>query len=144
MAGRRSGERALFVAEKLGLNQLRGNRRAIQRDERMLVARRLFVNGARDQFFPRAGLAQDANARFAGRDPLDLRQQLFHGGTGADQFVFAEALAQLAVFVFQARQAQCIFDGDQQLVGRERLLQKVQRAKPRGFHGHFDIGLARD
>ena len=110
----------------------------------MGAARRLFVNGARDKFFPGARLAQDANARFAGRDARDLRQQLFHGRTRADQFVFSEALAQLAVFVFQARQAQSIFDGNEQLVGRERLLQKVERAKPCGFYCHFDIGLAGD
>src|SRR2546429_9443466 len=67
--------RSLFVAEKLGFNQLGGNGRAIQGDERMGAARRLFVNGARDKFFPGARLAQDANARFAGRDARDLRSE---------------------------------------------------------------------
>ena len=56
--------------------------------------------------------------------------------------MFAQALAQLAVFVFEARQAQSILDGHEQLVGGERLFQKIERAKTGGFHGHFDVGLA--
>ena len=38
---RRAGKRALFVPEELALDQLRGNRRAIQRDKRP-AARWLF------------------------------------------------------------------------------------------------------
>ena len=34
------------------------------------------MDGARDQFFARAGLAENAHARFAGGNPLDLRNQL--------------------------------------------------------------------
>ena len=81
MAGSGSGERAFFVAEKFGLDQFGGNSRAIQRDEEMVVPRRLFMNCACDEFLSRACLAQNADARLAGGHALDLREELFHGRT---------------------------------------------------------------
>src|SRR5207302_471682 len=144
VARSRAGEGAFFVAEKFGLDQFRGDGRTIERDEGMLAPRRFLVNRARDEFFSRSGFAENADARFAGGHALDLRQQLFHGGTGADQFVLAKTPAQFAVFVFEPRQAQSVFHGDEQLVGGERLFQKIERPEFRGFHRHFDIRLPRD
>ena len=65
-----AGERALFVAEQLGLDQLLRHRRAVHGDKRPLAARAAIVNRARDQFFAGAGLAENADARFAGGNPL--------------------------------------------------------------------------
>jgi hypothetical protein len=58
--------------------------------------------------------------------------------------VLAKAVAELAVFIFEARKAEGVFDGHEQLVRRERLFEKVESAEPRRFDGHFDIGLTGD
>jgi len=58
--------------------------------------------------------------------------------------VFAEAVAEFAVFVFEAGEAESIFHGDEKLVGGERLFEKIESAEFGGFDGHFDIGLAGD
>jgi hypothetical protein len=73
-----------------------------------------------------------------------LGEEFFHGGPTADEFVFAEAVAEFAVFVFEAGEAESVFYGDEELVGGERLFEKIERAEFGGFDGHFDIGLARD
>ena len=58
--------------------------------------------------------------------------------------VCAYAAAQLSVLFFQAGEFQNVLDGEQELIGRERLLQEIDRAQPRGAHRHLDAGLARD
>jgi hypothetical protein len=58
--------------------------------------------------------------------------------------MLAETVVELAVFVFEAGQLEGVFDGEEKLVGGEGLLEKVQSAETRGFHGHFDVGLAGD
>jgi hypothetical protein len=73
-----------------------------------------------------------------------LGEELFHCGAPADEFVFAEAVAEFAVFVFEAGEAEGVFHGDQELVGGERLFEKIESAEFGGFDGHFDIGLAGD
>ena len=139
-----TGERAFFVAKEFGLDQFGGNCRAIESDEGVFVARRFFVNGASDQFFSGAGFTEDADASFACGDAVDLREELLHGGAGADEFVLAEAMAEFAVFVLKARKAECVFDGDEKFVGGERLFEKIESAEPCGFDSHFDIGLTGD
>ena len=67
-----------------------------------------------------------------------------HGGAGADEFVFAQAMAEFAIFVFQAGEAESVFDGNEELVGGERFFEKIESAEARGFDSHFDIGLAGD
>jgi len=67
-----------------------------------------------------------------------------HGGAGADEFVLAESMAEFAIFVFEASEAESVFDSDKELVGSERLFEEIESAEPRGFNSHFDIGLAGD
>jgi len=58
--------------------------------------------------------------------------------------VFAEAVAEFAVFVFEAGESQGIFDGEEKLVGGEGLFEKIQGAEARGLDRHFDVGLTGD
>ena len=102
------------------------------------------MDGASDEFFSGAGFAENADAGFAGSDAIDLGQEFFHRWARADEFMLAEAVAQFAVFIFEAGKFQSVFDGEQQLVCAERLFQKIECAKARGFDRHFDIGLAGD
>jgi hypothetical protein len=73
-----------------------------------------------------------------------LGEKLIHRGPTADEFVFAEAVAELAVFVFEAGEAEGIFYRDEELVGGERLFEKIESAEFGGFNGHFDVGLTGD
>ena len=112
-----AGERALFVAEKLGFDQLAGHGGAIQGDEGPVAARAALVQGAGDQLLPGAGFAQDADARFAGGYAVHLRHEAQHHAARMDDFVLADALAQLAVLVLEALQLEDVVDGEQELIG---------------------------
>ena len=50
-------ERAALVTEELTLDELLGQRRAVDRDERPRLPRRVDVDGAREEPFARPGLA---------------------------------------------------------------------------------------
>ena len=139
-----AGEGAFFVAEEFGFDEFGGNGGAIEGDEGVFVARRFFVDGAGDEFLAGAGFAEDADAGFAGGDAIDLREEFRHGGAGADEFVLAEAVAEFAVFVLEAGEFESIFDGEEKLIGGERLFEEIESAEAGGFDGHFDVGLAGD
>src|SRR4029077_7541578 len=62
----RAGERAPLVPEQLGLEELLGQRRAVDRDERAVLPRRGMVNESRDDFLPRARLALEKHRLLSG------------------------------------------------------------------------------
>ena len=140
----RAGERSLLMAEQLGLDQLRGHRRAVQRNERSVAARAALVQGARDQLLARAGFAQNADARFARGHALHLRHHAPHGLARKHDLVLAHPLPKLPVLLFQMFQPQHIADGEQKFVGGKRLLQEIHRAQARGPHRHLDVRLSRN
>ena len=59
----RSGERAALVAEQLRLEKRFGNRRAIDRDERLVGRGARVVDAAREQLLARSRLADQQNRR---------------------------------------------------------------------------------
>ena len=63
-----AGERALLVAEQLGLDQLVGDRRAVDLHEALAAAQAVAVDRARHQFLAHAALAPDQHGR-VGRAP---------------------------------------------------------------------------
>ncbi len=140
----RSRERAFLVPEQLGFDQFRRHRRAVQRNERAIAALAFLMQRARDQLLAGSGFAQNRHASFARRHALHLRHDALHHRRFPDQFLLACALAQALVLVFQTRQLHRVLDGDQQLFGGERLLQKIHRAQTRGPHRHLDAGLPGD
>jgi len=90
-----------FSWPKIRFDQLAGDGSAVERDKRPRAARAFFVQRARHQLLPRAGLAQNADARLARRDALDLGHHFLHRRAGPDQFVPAHAAAQIAVFLLE-------------------------------------------
>src|SRR5208282_1159651 len=102
MAAGGAGERSFFVAEQFGFNQLRRNRRAVQRDERSAGPRTALMQRARHQFFSRAGLAENADAGFAGSYAFYLRHHAAHGLAFPNDLVFAEAALQVAILALEA------------------------------------------
>ena len=65
-----AGERALLVAEQLGLEQRLGNRGAVDGDERPVVARAERVQRAREQLLAGAALALEQHRRVGRRSTL--------------------------------------------------------------------------
>ncbi len=63
----RTGEGAAFVTEQLALEQLFGNRRAIDRDETRTLAPALRMQGTRHQLLAGAALAEDEHRGIGGR-----------------------------------------------------------------------------
>ena len=112
-----AGERAFFVPEELGFDEFGRHRGTVQRDERRVLPERTFVNRPCYQFLPGAGLSENAHSRFARCHAVNLRLELFHCRAVADQRVLAEPFLQFAIFGFEARQPQRIFDRDEQLIG---------------------------
>ena len=67
----RAGERAALVTEERALDQLVGDRRQVDRDERRVALPRLPVQQPREQLLARAALAEDQHRRRQLRDLVD-------------------------------------------------------------------------
>ena len=65
----RAGEGALLVAEQLALEHAGRERRAVDAHERLVLARRVDVDGVRDQLLAGAGLAAQEHRRAASARP---------------------------------------------------------------------------
>ena len=93
-----AGEGALLVAEQLALQQRLGERRAVEADERPLLARAGEVDGAGDQLLADAALAADEHRGPARRRAGDLLRDAVHHFAGADDLALhAQLLAELHV-----------------------------------------------
>lgn len=79
----------MLVTEDLVLEQLLGNRRAVEHDERSVAARRALVDRVGDAFLAGAGLALDENGGVGLREPVDQVEQVAHRRAAADQTVEA-------------------------------------------------------
>jgi hypothetical protein len=64
------GKRARLVAKQLGVDQLRGNRAAIDPPEWSAAIHRVFVNRARDDLLAGAGFAEQQDRGGAARDDV--------------------------------------------------------------------------
>ena len=95
----RAREAALLVAEQLGLEHARRERRAVDAHERLLLARAVDVDGVRDQLLAGAGLAAQQHGRARRRDLLDLLQHLAQRGAVADDVAEVELAVELLVQV---------------------------------------------
>ena len=92
----RAGERAALVAEQLRLEELIGQRRAVDRDERPVAAARAVVDEARDDFLAGARLAGEEHRRLGLRHARGLRQHVLPLPRMADDAAMAGARLELA------------------------------------------------
>ena len=134
----RSSKRSLLVPEQLRFHQLGGNRRAVQRNKRSGVPRAFFVERARDQFLARARFAANAHARLARRHLFDLRHHLAHRRAGPDDVVRPSRCFSSRFSSSSRFRRSGVLNGQQQLVGGDRLLEKIDGAEPRGAYRHLD------
>ncbi len=99
----RPGECSFFVAEEFALEQLRGERGAMDGDEFCLVAVAEVMDGVGDQLLAGAALALDEDGGAGGGDLFDGVEDLLHHGGIADEVleaeVFLDLLLEFAVFL---------------------------------------------
>ncbi len=72
-------ERTFLVTEQFGLEQLGGDRRGVERDERLGGARTVFVQRPRHQLLAGARLAGDQHVDARSGQPPDGAKHLLHG-----------------------------------------------------------------
>ena len=84
-AGDGAGEGALFVAEQFRLDQLRRNRRHIDRDERAVFPVPETVDGLGHQFLAGAGFAQDQHGEVILEEAGDHPVNVLHRRAAPDQ-----------------------------------------------------------
>src|SRR5262249_37926628 len=126
-------ERAALVTEQLALDEVLGNRRAVELDERLPRAPRQAMNRLRHQILARAVLA--------GEEPLGLRRR--HAPAVGQQLLNRRALAEDAQVarrvsggsLAQRRELGRLREHREQLLGIDRLLDEVERAALERRHG---------
>jgi hypothetical protein len=131
---RRTGERSLFVAEELALDQVNGNRGAVDLHEGTRGERTLAVDVGGQQLLARTGLTGKQDCHVRTRHLRGLPHGLLeywrrpnHPGRVPDQFAVALVLA------LQVRPLERVLDDQQHAVARERFLEEVERANLRRF-----------
>ena len=82
----RAGERAALMAEELRLEQVLGNRRRVDRDERPGHPRAVAMKRARDEFLAGTGLAGDEHGRTRLRQAADGAKHFLHRRRLAEHF----------------------------------------------------------
>src|SRR5262249_20951592 len=95
LGAHRAGERAFLVAEQLRLEERRGQRRAIDRNERAVFAPALEMNRARAELLAGAGFAADEHGRVGLGGALDDMERPPHGLGFAEQLAKTVALRDL-------------------------------------------------
>ena len=81
-----AGEGAAFMTEQFGLEQVFRNRRRVDRDERLVAARTMPVQRARDQFLAAARLTVDQHGGVGLRQAADGAKHFLHGRRCAENF----------------------------------------------------------
>jgi hypothetical protein len=90
LAARAGGERAALAAEQLALDQTLGLRRAVQREQRRVGARRPRMHRAGGGGLAAPGLAADDDRQLAARQPLEQAIQPLHLDIGDDHVVLGD------------------------------------------------------
>ena len=125
-----------------------GQRRAIDRDERAGAPRPLAVQQQRGEFLARPRLALDQHVDIRGGQAADRIAQLDDRGALADQRAFRLARlhrgTQPPILDQQPAALERARDRRDQMVGRERLGQEVERSVPQGRHRHRHVAMTGD
>ncbi len=128
----RAGEGALLVAEELRLDQLLGNRRAVDLDERARGDAGGAVDLARHELLARAALALDQDRRAGRRGPAMSSRRRRIGALVADEDrVLLEPPAQPLVLGGERSAGEGVLERDQDPLALRRLLEKVHGAAAR-------------
>ncbi|MCY1350908.1 hypothetical protein D9M69_371540 [compost metagenome] len=136
-----TGEGALLVAEQFGFHQVLGNRRHVQRDERLGRARAVAVQGVGDQFLAGAGFAVDQHGDVGMAEASDGAEHLLHGRRLADDLRGARQCGRrFQGLLFLGVLVGALDQGDR-LVDVERLGQVFEGAALVGRHRAVQVGM---
>ena len=133
----RAGKTAFQVPEEFALDQLGGDRSAVDGDERARRAGSAAVDTARDDFLAAAGFPMDVHGGLTACELVDLRAQFAHRLRVADQFATAG-------IAWRRPQLQGGIDQIAQLFERHRLADKVEGARLEGANGAVHIAVGRN
>ena len=128
-----AGERALLVAEQLGLEQVLGDRRAVDRDERPVGARAERVQRAREQLLAGAALAFEQHRRVGRRRAVQRQRHLLQRRHRRRRSAARRGAARAppSAACSRSRSRRCVeraLDHQQQMIGIDRLGEEVERA----------------
>jgi hypothetical protein len=82
-----TGKSTPFMAKELTFEQVEGNRRTVQLDQRLAATGTRIVNRVSDEFLASAGFSLDQNSRVHRRNPFGLFQNGSQGRTVADDLL---------------------------------------------------------
>ncbi len=132
-----AGERAALVAEQFGFEQILGNRRGVDGDERPFGTRTVPMQRTRHQFLARTGFAGDQHGGVREGETANGPEDFLHGRR------LAENLRHQALFLSRTTLVHRLVDGatDQfeRLINVERLGQVFERAALEGRNGAFQV-----
>ena len=141
-----AGEGAALVAEELALQQVLGQRRAVDRDQRAAAGDVAEVDRLGHQLLARAGLAGDQDGARRRADPGDPLEDLAHARALAQQVMVGglslEPAAKIGDFVDQPAVFERMVDQNLEADRVERLLNQVVGAELHRLDGVFDGGEA--
>ena len=143
----RAGKGAGFMAEQFAFDHRLGQRPGVDRNERAVAAARQVVQRPCDDFFTRAGFAQNQHVCLGPGKGADLFAQAQHGRrlphqSCAQLLAIAERQAQAAVVQHQCAQGQGTAHAVEQGVAGKGFFQKVVSARAHGLHRQGHITMA--
>ena len=138
---RRAGERTLLVTEQLRLEQVGGERRGVERDERLGRARTVPMQRPRHELLARAGLAGDQHGHARTRQSPDRAEDLLHRRRVAEHLRDAARFARGGLRAMNLRRGAA--HQLDRLVDVERLRQVFERAALVRRDGAVEIGVRR-
>ncbi len=140
-----AGERSLDVPEQLALDQLLGDRGAVDFDERSGSTAAHRVDAARDELLAGAVLAVDQHPAVGRRGHRHLLAQLRHHVALAHHRQPAiDVGAQRAVLGLEPPLTDGVADDEHGLLERERLFDEIERAQLDRAHRRLDVAVARN
>src|SRR6267154_4518787 len=136
---RRAGETAFHVAKQFGLDQLFGNRGAVDLHKQAFASQAGGVQRASHKFLAGTALAINQDAAVGRRGHSDLLAQCFHRHAFADDLIAMPQLdAQELIFFLQAPLLDGVAHQYDDFVERKGLLDEIKSAQLCGAHGCFD------
>ena len=145
---RGAGEGALLVAEELALEQVLGDRGAVDDDEGLVARGAEIVDRARDELLAGAALAGDQHGRARRRDALDGAEHAAHHLALADQApeprLARHLVAQAHDFLFERAALEELAHLDAQRVDLEGLGHEVGGAELHRLDGGRDGARRRE
>ena len=144
-----AGKSSLHVPEEFTLQELGGNRAAVDRDEGPVAPGTQIVNGLGDQFLPGTALPRDQNRAAARahlgnefRDPPD-RLALADDVLEVTLTAMKTGL-ELAILQLESPLPDAVLDDQQQLFVAKRFGHEVERSQPGRLHRVFNGRIGRD